>query len=256
MGLNGTAEGGKVKRRRRRDTNAVSTATAAATAGVPSGPNASSSLQDASPIDKQSGSGMSRNSAVRSNPAGGAVNEIPTDGAAHSPVSMNIPSSSSSTSVSLGHAIGSGAVSGPISGPSSAIEPIPPSNLHVPPRVASADEFGQQTMSHPSGAGHMRSPELYRALSGQMRVPQGMAHQLGPPYSHTTDPRISAERTHPLHREGHAGLQPDGMHRVYPGHDEAYSSMPTRLQVQVPSQDIQQQFRSLRTDVPRLVSRS
>ena len=254
MGMNGTADGGKVKRRRRRDTNAVPTAIAAGTAGALLEPGISSSLQDASTIDKQLGSGISREPATRSNLASGAVSEVPTDGAAHSPVSMSVPSSS--TSMSLGHVVGSGAVSGPISGSGSAAESIPPSSLHMPPGVAGADDFGQQMVTNSTGPGHMRSPDSYRNVPGQMRVPQGMSHQLGPDYSHTTDLRLSAERTHSLQREGYTSLQPDGIHRIYTGHDGAYSTMPTRLQVQIPSQGGQQQSRPLRTDVPRLVSRS
>jgi hypothetical protein len=251
IAANGTSDGGKVKRRRRRDTNPLPQAGAVGPSGASQDPGVTSShIHEPETIEKQLSSRMTRNLTVNTNLNGDGNDHVPTSSAAHSSVSSAIPSSS--TNMAIGNVAGIGTVSGSIDGPRSATERIPPSNLHIP----DVHEYGQQAMSNPNLTHHMRSPELYHPISGQGHMRVAHPHQLGHPYSHTADMRVSAERTHPLHGDGHPIMPPNTVHRVYPNHDNPYSPMPMHMQAQTPSQSGQQQSRSHRTDVPRLVSRS
>lgn len=253
VGLNGTADGGKVRRRRRRDTT---TATASATAGAPGPlqnlPTSQPRVPQSAPFENHMSTSLPGNLLVNTNVAGVGDSDLPTHGAAHSPVGAAMANTSPNSGI--GTTVAPVSVAQPISAATTASERVPPP-LHLP-STHTAHEMGQHAMPNANTTSAvMGSPELYRALPAQGSRPgaHGVAQPHSMPLSHGGEANVSEPRAHHMHGDRHPTMQSTRNHR-FSISEPAYSVSPARVQIQVPSQV--QYPRPHRPDLSRLVSTS
>lgn len=249
--LNGTVDGGKVRRRRRRDTTASTASTSVGATGTAQSPLSPSRGQPTAPIDNHLPSSLSDNLLVNTSVAGVGDGDLPTHGAAHSPVGVIMPTTSANPGI--GTTVVSVSVAQPISAARASERGVP--QLHLPP-AHTIREMGQQAIPNSStSSGVMGSPELYRVLPGrgQRAGAHGAAQSHSMSLSHAGEANVSEERSHHMHGDRHPRLQSAGNHR-YSVSEPAYAALPVRVQIQVPSQA--QHPRPHRADVSQLVSTS